>query len=84
MFLFQISHKRRINIMCQYDRVLSLCLEHIDVLALLNFVCHIVNRRFLRLFILIVRICLHICFRCRLFGCLFFCSCSFTFIYNIF
>ena len=28
--------------------------------------------------------CLHICFRCRLFGCLFFCSCSITFIYNIF
>ena len=50
MLLLQISDKCRINIVRQDDRILSLCLEHIDILALLYLIGYIENPCLLRLF----------------------------------
>ena len=41
MFLLKVCDKCRINVVCQNDRILSLSLEHVDILALLYFICYI-------------------------------------------
>ena len=51
MFLLKVCDKCRINVMCQNDRILSLSLEHVNVLALLFFICYIVDGLFLLLFL---------------------------------
>ena len=41
MFLLKVCDKCRINVVCQNDRILSLSLEHVNILTLLYFICYI-------------------------------------------
>ena len=72
MFLLKVCDKCRINVMCQNDRILSLGLEHVDVLALLYFICYIEDSCllfFLRICVLRL-FCVCFCFFCLSFLCL--------------
>ena len=51
VLLLHMGDERRIDVMLQEHRVLALSLEHVDVLALLDLVCHIEDRDFFLFFL---------------------------------
>ena len=48
--LLQLCDKRCVNVVRKYDSIHTLALKEIDILALLLFICHVVDRLLLRLF----------------------------------
>ena len=66
MFLLQISNKCGIDVVCQDDRILSLGFEHINVLALLHFIGHVIDAGLLFFFIGILSALRSLCCVCIL------------------
>ena len=73
MFLLQAGDKGTVNIMLQDHCILACFLKHIDILALLNFICHVEDNSLFRFFFLCFILILFCCSVFFLFFSLSFC-----------